>query len=256
MGEMKGRSVGDPEIGETPVVIVLNSDFQRPSQGGAENYAKDLAQVLRERGLNIHPAGILLGGRKEMEGEYAVARKKVSDYSFSFRLVRLAFKLRRCGRIIVHAHSPEHLVPFLLLSKRKRVLICTIHGPQRKAILERKGRIVSSIYNALEVIGFRAADAVVFTDSRTLAWYLASLPWLKDKSTTIPPGVSSTFLHRIPREEAMAELGFAKTERIFSFVGRLEHEKNVNLIIEAFSKSFIKAWGFATCDCRRWISPK
>jgi glycosyltransferase involved in cell wall biosynthesis len=232
-----GKPYGSHEsAGKVPIVMVLNSDFKRHSQGGVENFAKDLTATLREKGLDVRQAGTMLDGRNEEENEYGIAKGETSNYRFLFKLVRLAFRLRKQKRLIIHVQRPDHLVPFILLSKRKRMLVCTIHGPQRKAILENKGRIVSMVYNALENMGFRLADRIVFTDSNTMDWYLHLFPRLREKAVTIPPGVSAYFRSRIPRDEAISKLGFNKDDRIFCFVGRLEHEKNVELLIRTFSK--------------------
>jgi len=232
-----GRSLSSYELAEkTPIIMVLNSDFKRHTQGGVENFAKDLTTALRGKGLDVRPVGILLDGRNEDKNEYGIARGRVSNYRFLFKLVRLAIRLRKQQRLVIHVQRPDHLVPFALLSKKKKMLVCTIHGPQRKAILENKGKLISTIYNALENVGFRLADRIVFTDSKTRDWYFHLLPWLREKSVTIPPGVSAYFSSRIPRDEAISNLGFNKNDRIFCFIGRLEHEKNVELLIRTFSK--------------------
>ncbi len=232
------RPNGSHESAEkVPIVMVLNSDFKRHSQGGVENFAKDLAGALREKGLDVRPAGTLLDGRNEEENEFGIAKGEISNYRFLFKLVRLAIRLRKQQRLIIHVQRPDHLVPFVLLSKKRRMLICTVHGPQRKAIIENKGRIVATVYNTLENVGFRLANKIVFTDSNTMDWYFHLLPWLREKSVTIPPGVSAYFHSRIPRDEAITKLGLKKSDRIFCFIGRLEHEKNVELLIRAFSKA-------------------
>jgi glycosyltransferase involved in cell wall biosynthesis len=236
MVEIRESPKGRELAGKTPIVMVLNSDFKRHAQGGVENFAKDLTTTLREKGLDVRQAGILLDGRKEEEQEYGIARGGISNYRFLFKLFRLAFRLRGQKRLVVHVQRPDHLVPFILLSRKRRVLISTIHGPQRKAILENKGRMVGTFYNALENMGFRLADRIVFTDSNTMDWYLQLSPRLKGKSVTIPPGVSDYFRSRIPRDEAISRLGIDRNDRILCFVGRLEHEKNVELLIRTFSK--------------------
>lgn len=231
------RSLGSHELaGRTPIIMVLNSDFKKHAQGGVENSTKDLTAALRGKGLDVRPAGILLDGRNEDKDEYGIAKWGVSNYRFLFKLVRLAIRLRKQQRLVIHVRRPDHLVPFALLSKKKRRLVCSIHGPQRKAILENRGKLISMIYNALEVMGFRLADRIVFTDSITMDWYLHLLPSLREKSIAIPPGVSAYFRSRIPRDEAISKLGFNKSDRIFCFIGRLDHEKNVELIIRTFSK--------------------
>lgn len=220
------------------VAMVLNSDFSQDTQGGIETYAKELALALERKGVNIWRIGIFASEREKTHQEIIIARSRISNYLFLLLLLKAAFLMRKRGDWIIHVHRPDQLVPLRIATGRRgRIFVCSIHGPARKAVTENKGRLIGFAYSILEIIGLKIANVVLFVDRRTFMSYANIFPWLKAKSHILPAGISRDFYEgKIQKRDALIKFGFRNDEKIICFVGRLEHEKNVHLILRAFAR--------------------
>lgn len=232
-----GRLPLDETESTTKIAMILNSDFSLDSQGGVETYVKELSHSLEKKGRDIWKIGILDPEREILQNEIIIAKKRVSNYLFLLLLFKVVFRIRKESGFVIHVHRPEQLVPFFFVKKNNVALISSVHGPARTGIIEGKGRFIGAVYSLLEFVGLRIADSIIFVDKKTLEDYLNSFPWLKRKSRVIPAGISNDFLNmKISRKEALAQFNFNENEKIICFIGRLEHEKNVHVIIGAFAK--------------------
>jgi len=234
----KENLVSFDKAGKTiEVAMITNTDFYSDTQGGTGNYAKALSLALEKKGVKISRVGIMISPRERERNEIIVAERRISNYSYPFRLFSVAFSLRKKRDLILHFHRPDQMIPFLIITKKKRLFVCSIHGPTRRAVFKNKGIGVGSLYAFLEIIGLIMADTLLFVDKKSLKTYQDSFPWISEKAAILPPGVLDTFFERdMTKKEALDRFNFEENDRIICFIGRLEHEKNVNLIIQAFSK--------------------
>jgi len=218
------------------IAMILNSDFLVDTQGGVETYVKELTQSLEKKGIDVYRVGILASDRNISGKELIVSKKKISNYLFLFLLFKIALYFRRESNIIIHVQRPEQIVPFLFMMK-KNSLVSSVHGPAREGVRQAKGWLIGSIYAFLETLGLRMANSIIFVDRKTLEEYISSFPWLRKKSKIVPAGISDDFLRkRIPKKKALSRLNFDENDKVICFIGRLEHEKNVHLIIRAFTR--------------------
>jgi glycosyltransferase involved in cell wall biosynthesis len=219
------------------VAIIENTDFRDDLQGGVQIYARYLSHSLRELGTEVVCFGINISGRDPERGEEFITEGKVSNFRFLALLFKTAIRLRKDPPWIIHAQRPEQIVPFILTGKKNATLVCSMHGPSRTAVYRNKGRIVGTIYSMLELCGLIVSDSIIFTDSRTRKMYVERLPWLSAKSEVIPGGVSSIFFERKNENKIdLTRFGLNERDKVICYIGRLEKEKNVDLIIRAFSR--------------------
>jgi len=216
------------------VAIVANLDFFASSQGGIENYAIELVRRLNNSPVSVYCVGVLKSRREAKPNEYIVDDKHISNYLFLLKLFFVALRLRKSNINVIHAQRPDHLLPFIPVSKN-RGMICTVHGPQQMAIIKNKGKLIGMVYSFLEQIAFCFSSKVIFVDKATAEEYISRHRMLKNKSIVLAPVVSSIFFEKIPRKQALSTIGLNENRKYLCFIGRLEHEKNVDLIVRAFS---------------------
>jgi len=224
------------DLREKRIAIIINNDLTQPTQGGIATYTRNLIQAYGDKGFDTWRIGITANDRDAEDKEIIVSKRRISNYRFIVQLFKVAWRLRGQRDWIFHSNRPDQLAPFIIL-RRRNTLVCTVHGPNREQMLSTKGKMIWSLYQIFEILGLRFADAVIFVNRDTMKFYLSRFPWLGNIAHLVPGGVSKRlFEHGISKEEAKIRLGFDKKDQLFCFVGRLEHEKNVDMIIRAFSK--------------------
>jgi len=218
------------------VAIVHNSDFQMEGQGGTDAYVRGLTGALEGLGIETWQVDVAIASPRRIEREIVVARHPISNYIAPLFLCRAALRMRSRRDWIVHVQRPEQLLPFLLIAGRKRLLVTTVHGPVREAMRRMRSGPTASAYSLLERIGLKIAGAVIFVNRRAYDSYIELYPWLKAKSHVIPTGVEPAFFEESVSEiDAKKKFGFKPNEKIICFVGRLNPEKNVDLILRSFA---------------------
>lgn len=216
--------------------IILNADFYKDTQGGIETYGKELANVLERKGIQVLRIGICERQRERNGKEILVAGSRISNYLFIILLLRSLRRLPREDILLIHTQRPDQLLPFILLGRGRTALISTVHGPARMAVFRNKGRLTGLAYSVLETIGMWVADRILFVDRGTRDSYLRRNPWLEIKSDMIPPGISfDRELSNGEKEDLLRRCLLGKEDILISFVGRLDKEKNVDLILKALS---------------------
>lgn len=218
------------------VYFVENENPARNSSGGIMSYLSGLSEYLRRRGLRT----VLLGtGRyPDNPGPFSlfislVEKERVSNSRYLCALARGAFRLRLDSTAIIHAQRPDMLVPFMA-AKKKWHLVCSLHGAHDLAVLDKKGRFHGCIYRLLQNMAFRGADQLIAVDERTRRHFSARYPGLKAKISMIPVGVNLDRFVPMSREALGESWPFGLHDKVVLFVGRLEREKNLPLLLDAF----------------------
>ena len=75
---------------------------------------------------------------------------------------------------------------------------------------------------------------LISVDKGTRNYYIAKYPWIKDKITVIPPGINLEKFAPMEKEKLRRKWGFSEEEKIIVYVGRLEKEKNLRMLMESF----------------------
>jgi len=220
------------------VYFIENENPFRDSSGGIMSYIINLSKYLKERRIRT----VLLGSGKCKEDEIpfsefiSIIRKiNASNFKYLLALIRKVAVLDIGKYTIIHAQRPDMLFSSILFNK-KSILICTLHGTHDIAVFEKKGILYGYIYSILQKLSFRKANMLVAVDKATRDYYIRKYPWVRDKITVIPTGVDVKNFLPICKNGLREKYNFSQQDKIIIFVGRIEKEKNLLMLVEAFCK--------------------
>jgi len=130
-------------------------------------------------------------------------------------------------------------IPALLLNKNNPI-ICSLHGAHDKAVFDKKGIFHGYFYSFLQRLSFRKADVLVAVDDDTRKYFLGKYPWIEGKITVVPIAVDMHRFQPLDRIKIRKKHNFGRDDKIIIFIGRLEKEKNLLMLVDAFSKIKVK----------------
>lgn len=205
------------------IVQVIHSFY--PAIGGIEIHAYELCKQLAESNeVIVYTTG--KERKDERLGKFLVRRFPAfrapffSSVNFS---PSLFFNLLKENADIFHSHGFGSLMPFFtsIVAKLKRKpFVFTLHGyPRQRGTLS----LFQKLYELLIAPVFLSLASRIISVSTIIPGQLSRY---KSKIIYIPNGVS---------EEFKCDSGFQKAKYI-SYVGRLDEEKGIDVLIRAFSK--------------------
>jgi glycosyltransferase involved in cell wall biosynthesis len=219
------------------IFIVGAIDPSQPNIGGIEPYCRNLLKYLSKRQIRATLLGITPNKHPTIDEKFGfspiVHKKRISGYEYSFRLMMKVPLMTIPTSTIIHVQRPEHLLPFILFH-RKNPKVVTLHGRQLEGIRIKRRKIVKATYEKLEPFILRHADLIISVDESTREFYLREYPWLK-KMRVVPTGIDLNKFRLLNRTSLRQKYGFKPEDKVIVFVGRLEKEKNLDLLIEGFS---------------------
>jgi glycosyltransferase involved in cell wall biosynthesis len=220
------------------VYFVENENPLRDSTGGIMSYISDLSEYLMKRQSHT----VLLGSgecsRKKISFSEFIPVNRNSDSSNAAYFLSLFIKMAALDidpDAIIHAQRPDMLFPFIL-SGKKNVMICTLHGAHDLAVYDKKGSLFGHTYEFFQKKSFRKADTLIAVNQGTKDHYLEKYPWLDDKISVIPVGVDLKRFLPLDKDKLRAKYHFNQEDKIVIFIGRIEKEKNLPMLIEAFRR--------------------
>ena len=227
------------------VLMIADSDPRKKVIGGIGIYSYNLAKYLTKKGFKV-----IFIGKKQKEKilnkfnnfKFIELNKKPnqSNYIFLKNLFKIAPKLNLNDDIVINAQRPDWIVPF---SKRKNNKIITLHGSHSKNVYLKKGYIIGKIYSRLEKKGLQIADTIISVSEENTKYYkhlYKNYPDIIKKFVTIPVGVDLSKFKGINKHKAREKYGFKKSDKVVVYVGRLEKEKNLPLLIRACHQANLK----------------
>lgn len=210
------------------ITLVGQYDPNQDPPGGIEVYLSGLHNYLEKRNISM----LVLGWSRtktSLQGFIPIMiSKQMKGPLYALNLFLKAPFLKIPGDSIIHVQRPDHLIPFLL---RKNRIILTLHGAHIENVRLKKGRIAALLYDFIQKIALKRADAVISVSERHMNYFLGKYPGLKDKTVVIPPGVDPIF-RPADRVAARQKLGLPEDGKLLVFIGRLEREKRVDILIE------------------------
>jgi glycosyltransferase involved in cell wall biosynthesis len=218
------------------VYFVENENPGRDSTGGIMTYITSLSGYLRKREVEtiLLGAGPLVGGPTAFSRFLSVVEKEeVPNPEYWLALFKKIRRLKIKDGTIIHAQRPDMLVPFVIL-KRKAPLICTLHGAHDLAVFDKKGAASGRVYRFLQWLAFRRANRLIAVDAGTRDYYLRRYRWLAGKITVIPTGIDMDRFRPVENRALREPFGWNPSDKIILFLGRLEKEKNLPFLMDAF----------------------
>ena len=220
------------------VTIISDIDPYTPKPGGTRSYVMDLIRFLSEQGIKTTLIGVSYN-KKEMPSESpftfvpVVKGKKISSYKFLLNLFLKAPSLNIPQSSIIHTQRPDDLLPFVLFYKNNPK-VCTLHGIPHSAIYFKKGHIIGKIYELIERFVLERTDTVLAVNEKTKQFYTGLYPQIKDKITIIPVGIDTKMFKPVNRYETRKKYHLNENEKIILYVGRLNAEKGLDLLLKSF----------------------
>jgi glycosyltransferase involved in cell wall biosynthesis len=215
-------------------VIIADSDPRKKIVGGVGIYSKNLAVYLASHGYKVSYVGKEQAGSITEGVPYQVVCIGKPEQSNLFFLASL-YRLKNAydSSNIIHAQRPDWLIPFTKSKARK---IVTLHGSHRKNVYLKKGKIAGTFYSYLEKKGLEAAHRIICVSDETKREYSQLYPGLSARLVTIPIGIDLERYSGVNKVAARKKYGFGQKDKVIAYAGRLEKEKNLELLISACPK--------------------
>ena len=222
------------------VVLIADSDPRKEVIGGIGVYTKNYLKYLSRSSTNV----VFIG--KQMDGavinEYknvtfveANDRLNLFNSSFLAKLFYINRILDLPEHAIIHAQRPDWIIPF---RKRRNRKIVTLHGSHLKNVYLKKGFLAGKMYAYLERLGLKTADQIVSVSEETILYYKTLYKHeISHKINFIPPRIDCSLFENIDRQKFRKKYGFQQNTKIVLFLGRLEKEKNLGMLIRAIKKA-------------------
>lgn len=216
------------------IIAPVDPLVERP--GGTRNYVMNLVRSLDASGIEFSLIGVDYDqndGPPDFDFIPAVVAPRVSSVRFLRGLMKISKRTDFSSDTIIHAQRPDYLFPFIFRKHRNKML-CTLHGQMLRSIKDRKGGFYGTAYRLLESYAIKGADHVIAVDQSTLDLFNSKYPFLVQRSSLIPVGIDLKSWGREDRDSLRRKLGLQPHGKTMLYVGRLEKEKNVDLIIDSF----------------------
>jgi len=231
---------------KTRVLMVLESMFPMRSGGGVEGQVRTLGGNLVERGVSVSLLVPMVPYGKQVSTETVdgievtrIAYPKVAKLGTAVMLVRLALRLFRTRNTYttIHAHVAGNMAAvccvmgFLL---RKRVLV------KLTGMSEMVGGILDprpSLMIQLRKAALRRATYYQATSSQ-IARMLVQSGFAAEKIHRIPNAVNTQRFESAQRDESLRRQLCGNKSLVGIFVGRLEQEKDLDILLTAWSAAF------------------
>lgn len=217
------------------VLIVHGMDPYITKPGGTRSYILNLIDFLISKDIKVSLLGI---SSKEpgIKKDYNFIRLlKTSELSSIKFLIILFFRsafLRIPKKCIIVTNRSDNMLPFVLFHKNNPK-VCILHGVDAKKIKLRKGKTIGMIYDFIERFSLKYTDRIITVDTRTHDFYVYRYPLLESKMKIIPVGINLKQFKPLDKKKCRSKYLFSKNENIIMYVGRLEKEKNIELIISS-----------------------
>ena len=219
-----------PQAEGLRVVVVSPANPWNHRPGGIRTYTEALVTSLAVAGAEVTVVAPDGGApRSEQVRLIPLVETRGSSLRFHAKLFLMGPKLRGLAKI-VHVQRPDHLLPILPWIRSAR-RVAVLHGEAGRSVQLRKGALQAAVLRVLEWAGSLFIDAFIAVDEHTRRAYEALFPRLRGKITVIPVGVRAP---PTPGPGAADVGDIPGGSRIVLYAGRLEREKNVGLLIDAF----------------------
>jgi glycosyltransferase involved in cell wall biosynthesis len=220
------------------VYLVENDIPTFDATGGIKSYMLNLSRYLKGEGVETWflGCGPLPEGETPFSGYIRVCRRKdASNFEYLRGLLKKQLFRPLERDALVHAQRPDMLFPFTRFGRRA-TRVCSLHGAHDKAVFDKKNRALGRIYTALQRAAFRKADLLIAVDRATRDYYLEKYPRLEGRIEVVPIGIDMDRFRPMDRAAQRRKHGFAPEEQVVMSVGRLEKEKNLELLLRAFAR--------------------
>ena len=227
------------------VLIISDCDPRKEVRGGIGIYSYNLARFLNGRGVNVifigkKQNGAIIHKFERMNFLELNKNPDQSNYVFLRNLFKISKKINLEHDTIIHSQRPDWLAPF---SNKPNKKVVTLHGSHAKNVYLKKGFIIGKLYSRLEKKGLEIADTIISVSNENAGHYkkaYKNYPGITKKIATIPVGINLSAFKNLDKIKSRKKYGFDKSDKIVIYIGRLEKEKNLKILISACHQSGAK----------------
>jgi glycosyltransferase involved in cell wall biosynthesis len=242
------------------VTVVLPADPERLQLGGISSFVRgftkfapadfDLGLVGISSGEEPRPVGHW--SEVELEGRalrfLPVTRRATTERGLIPLALSFTAALRRQRRLlaadrsILQFHRPATAQPLLALPQRKVRIVHLTTDQLRSGGSESRWRLLGPLLNRMEARSFAAMDRIYVVNRAATDAYRERYSGLAERIAFVPNWVDDTIFRPQPedrrrklRADLLGRHGFPHSARVVLFAGRLERQKDPDLLIEAFA---------------------
>ena len=215
-----------------------------PTQGGGVRYVVNLLESLPEEVSEILFLGI--GEKSETRGRVKFLPLGKKDFGYPFFAIQLFYYLllnKISNFHAVHTHRLYFAIPFLLLAPKIPV-VCTLHGRTFEVFRSRYGsgwlNIVKPFFELLEKFAISRVKKIVAVSSDVLKSFESKYPKLIERKAkdTVVIGSGLDLTSFSIGQSTLLQKSYGSDKRFLLGVGRLEHVKNFEFLLDLLSKKF------------------
>ena len=206
--------------------------------GGIVTYISDIVGVttLDDKIDNSEMRHSIIGSGLPLFDGYICLSKKI--YPNVVFLILLFLNLHRfpdSPSVVYHIHTNYLGLPFFLF-KRKSKRILTVHGITDVTRKKRKTYAAYLLYRLLNIITVRGYHGLI-ADTQAALDHFSKRYRVKEgcKECVIPTGVNTNVFYPKDKLEYRQKHGISPQSKVFLFAGRFVWEKNIELILDAYS---------------------
>lgn len=214
------------------------------SHGGIPTHVINLLDGLPKFGAKVTLIGVSDNKNNQLSCDYIpiTNKRNPNGYTYLFSLWLKAPFLKIASTDVICTHRPDDMFPFILFH-RKKPKVCTLHGKIFENIYIKHEKIIAKIYGIVEKFTLKRlsnhdASSIIAVDETTERYFISKYPWLKNIIKVIPIGIDLNKFKPMNKEEMRRIYGFDTKDKIIIYVGRLEKEKKLDLLIKSFA--FVK----------------
>ncbi len=218
------------------IIIAGHVDPHGENNGGTAIYNQNLYRELKNSDTDVQVFGWTKNRKHHADFTPIVVSNKLLGRKFIANLLwKMPLKKLEQEAVII-VDRPDRVLPFYYKGNK---VVCVLHGSHAKNVRMKQGRLLGGIYNLLEKLALKRADTIISVSHENLQYYANRYPFIVPKAKVIPVGVDASF-RPMNKAACRRKFGLQPQERIFLYVGRLEKEKQVEMIIDAFAGSKAK----------------
>jgi L-malate glycosyltransferase len=228
------------------ILMVLESTFPSPGGGGAESQVRTLGLEFLRRGQPFEVVVPMVATGPQLDAEEVegipvtrIPYPKVPWFGAIWMLVSLAWLLfaRRSHYRVIHAHIAGNMAAMASLMGwllGKPVLV------KLTGMTEMRGGILDpmpGLGGRLRKLAMRCSSAYQATSQR-IAGELGDRGFDPDKVLHLPNAVDTRRFHGLQRDPLRRQQLCGSRTRVGIFVGRLEPEKGIELMVQGWARAF------------------
>jgi glycosyltransferase involved in cell wall biosynthesis len=221
------------------LVLIENINPYKEASGGIGNYLKHLVRFLKSKGVHTTLVGAGTGKSDSLvinvDRYIALSDQNISHPAYIAKLLLRVRGLKLDDDVVIHGQRPDVLFPFALL-RRKHKLVCSLHAIHSKAVYHKRGKAQGWFYERLEQFSLHRVNKMIAVGYQVENYFKDKYPKCKDKVVQIPVGVDMERFSPMDQLQARKKCGIAEHDKIMLYVGRLEKEKNLDMLIDAFAR--------------------